>query len=197
VLEELFRPDGQDPLSTVAYFYFTNKQTETNLAVRSLISQLSPTMTSRRDDIPTALDSLYSQHSEGWQSPAIDNLISTLKSIIVSISRPYIIVSISPPYIVLDALKECKDGDELLRLIQEIHGSSSLHLLVTSRNELDIMDMMSSLGPLRVSMDESHIQDDIQLHIHKTLYHDKRYQKWSAEVKEKVETTLINGGHGM
>ncbi|KAF8524446.1 hypothetical protein JB92DRAFT_3093811 [Gautieria morchelliformis] len=187
VVDELFRSNCPDPLPAVAYFYFTNNQTETNIAVRSLISQLSLTMTSDGDDIPAPLESLYSQHSEGQQSVTLGTLISTLKSLIVSIPHPYI---------VLDALEECEDGNELLRLIQEIHGFGSLHLLATSRDQLDIADAMSSLEPLRVPMDESHIQDDIHLHIHQTLYYDKRYQ-WSPEVKEKVETTLMNGAHGM
>ncbi|KAF8512192.1 hypothetical protein JB92DRAFT_2676551, partial [Gautieria morchelliformis] len=187
LVDELFRPNGRDPLPAVAYFYFTNKQTGTNDALRSLINQLSLTMTS---DIPAALESLYSQHSEGWQSQSLTlhTLISTLKSLIASVPHPYI---------VLDALEECQDGNELLQLIQEIHGFGSLHFLATSRDELDIMDVMSSLDPLRVPMDESHIQDDIHLHIHQTIYYDQRYQKWLLEVKEKVETTLMNGAHGM
>ncbi|KAF8479869.1 hypothetical protein JB92DRAFT_2669292, partial [Gautieria morchelliformis] len=149
LVNELFLPNGRDPLPAVAYFYFTNKQTGTNVAVRSLINQLSLTMTS---DIPAAVESLYSQHSEGRQSPTLGTLISTLKSLIASI--PHL-------YIVLDALEECLDRNELLRLIQEIHGFGSLHLLATSREELDITDT------------------------------------WSPEVKEKVETSLMNGAHGM
>jgi hypothetical protein len=145
-------------------------------------------MTYLREDIPAALESLYSQHSQGQQSPTLESLISTLKCLIGTIPQPYI---------VLDALEECEDMDELLRLIEEIHGLGSIHLLATSRDELDITDVMSSLGPIGVSMDESHIQDDIQLHIHRTLCYDKPYQKWSAEVMEKVETTLINGARGM
>ncbi|KAF8528316.1 hypothetical protein JB92DRAFT_2666721, partial [Gautieria morchelliformis] len=188
LVDELFRPNGRDLLPAVAYFYFTNKQIGTNVAVRSLINQLSLTMTSHGDDIPAALESLYSQHSEGRQSPTLDTLISTLKSLIESISHPYII---------LDALEECEDGNRLLQLIQEIHGCGSLHLLATSRDELDIMDVMSSLDPLSVPMDGIHIQDDIHLHIHQTIYNNQRYQKWSLEVKEKVETTLMNGAHGM
>jgi hypothetical protein len=140
------------------------------------------------EDIPPALESLYSQRSQGQQSLTLEDLISTLKGLIGTIPQPYI---------VFDALEECEDMDELLRLIQEIHGFGSIHLLATSRDELDITDVMSSLDPIGVSMDESHIQDDIQLHIHRTLCYDKPYQKWSAEVKEMVETTLINGAHGM
>jgi hypothetical protein len=140
------------------------------------------------EDIPPALESLYSQHSQGQQSLTLEDLVSTLKCLIATIPQPYI---------VFDALEECEDMDELLRLIQEIHGFGSTHLLATSRDELDITHVMSSLDPIRVSTDESHIQHDIQLHIHKTLSYDKRYQRWPAEVKQKVETTLINGAHGM
>ncbi|KAF8507536.1 hypothetical protein JB92DRAFT_2793427, partial [Gautieria morchelliformis] len=136
LVDELFRPNFPDPLPSVAYFYFTNKQTGTNAAVRALINQLSLTMTS---DIPAALESLYSQHSEGRQPLTLDTLISTLKSLIGSIPHPYI---------VLDALEECEDGNELLRLIQEIDGFGTLHLLATSRDELEITDIMSSLDPL-------------------------------------------------
>jgi hypothetical protein len=175
-------------LPAVAYFYFTNKQTRTNVAVRSLVKQLSLAITCCGDDIPAALESLYSQHSQGQQSPTLESLTSTLKCLIGTIPQPYI---------VLDALEECEDMDELLRLIQEIHGFGSIHLLATSRDELDITDVMASLDPIRVLMHDSHIQDDIQLHIHRTLYYDKPYQKWSAEVKEEVEVTLINGARGM
>ncbi|KAF8507548.1 hypothetical protein JB92DRAFT_2680050, partial [Gautieria morchelliformis] len=131
IINELFLPCGRDQLPAVAYFYFTNKQTQTNVAVRSLIKQLSLTMTCRREDIPAALASLYSQHSQGQQSLTLETLISTLKSLIGSIPQPYI---------VLDAIEECEDRDELLGLIQEIYGFGSLHLLATSRDELDITD---------------------------------------------------------
>jgi hypothetical protein len=188
VIDELLRTCGEDQLPTVAYFYFSNKQTQTHLAVRSLISQLSLTTSCGEEVIPAALESLYSWHSEDREPPTIDHLISTLKSLILSHPQPYI---------VLDALDECEDGDELLRLIQEIHGFGSLHLLATSRTELQITDSICSLDSLKVAMDESRIQDDIRLHIHHTLYHGNQYQEWPQEVKGKVETTLVNGACGM
>jgi hypothetical protein len=108
-----------------------------------------------------------------------------------------LIETIPEPYIVLDALEECEDRDELLRLIREIHGFSSLHLLATSRDELDIRDAMSSLDTLTVAMEEDLVQEDIRLHIQQTLYRGDQYQKWSQGAKEKVETALINGACGM
>jgi hypothetical protein len=85
-----------------------------------------------------------------------------------------------------DALEECDDRDELLRLTREIHGFSSLHLLATSRDELDITDVMSSLDTLKVAMDEDLVQEDIRFHIQQTLYRGNQYQKWYQRVKEEV-----------
>jgi hypothetical protein len=186
VIDELSRRSGLDRSPAIAYFYFTNKQTQTNIALRSLIRQITLIF----KNIPDVLEQLYSQHLEGQQSPTPDSLTSTLKSIIES--TPHL-------YIVLDALEECEDDSELLKLIKEVHGWGlpSLHLLATSRDEPDIADVMCSLGSIKVHMEERLIQDDIRLHIHQILYRSDGFRKWSHEAKAKIETTLVDGAHGM
>jgi hypothetical protein len=189
VIDELTSSCGTDQSPEVAYFYFTNKQTTSDLALRSLIRQMSLAT----ESIPDALEGLYSQYSEypdGQQSPTRDDLMSTLKSIIESIPHPYII---------LDALNECEDGDELLTMITEIHGwgYGSLHLLATSRSGPEITDVMDSLDSSKVLMDENVVLDDIRIHVQNVLYRGTQFRKWSQEAKEKIETTLISNANGM
>ena len=116
--------------------------------------------------------------------------MNTLKSMIGTFSNVYIR---------FDALDEYSDRDELLRVLELIHGweIGTLHLLATSRNEPDIEVGLDSLVSHPVPMDEILVADDIQMHVVRTLGEDAKLQRYSEEEKALVETTLTEGAHGM
>ncbi|KAF8510451.1 hypothetical protein JB92DRAFT_3118991 [Gautieria morchelliformis] len=90
-------------------------------------------------------------------------------------------------YIIFDALDECPDRHKFLELMKEIHGwdFDTLHLLATSRDEQDIETTLQDLVSHQVSMDEGLVDNNIQL------------SKYSAEKKETIKNTLMDGAHGM
>jgi hypothetical protein len=137
------------------------------------------------------LAKLYSDKQDGQESPSLEELKSTLKSIIGTFEKNV--------YIIFDALDECPDRQQFLKLIKEIHGwnFNTLRLLATSRDEQDIEEALRDLILHQVSMDEGIIDSDIRVYVSRKLKDDNKLSKYSAEKKETIENTLIGGAHGM
>ncbi|KAF8527663.1 hypothetical protein JB92DRAFT_2698293, partial [Gautieria morchelliformis] len=133
---------------------------------------------------------LFSDKGNGQGSLSPEELKSTLKSIISTFEDVYII---------LDALDECTDRHRFLGLIKEIQGWNfdTLHLLATSREEHDIEKTLRDLVSHQVSMDEGLVDSDIRRYVSRKLEDDNKLSKYSAEKKETIKTTLIDGAHGM
>jgi len=183
----------ETPGFALAYFYFdfndTGKQKVSNL-VSSLIAQLCNKVV----DLPGQLKELYKRCNNGQQQAAVRELSATLSLIV----RDF-----EDVFIVIDALDECpKDGErgELLTLIEEIHARqlSRIHLLVTSRPETDIKEMlMSWVGSWAIPLQGFQVDSDINLHVRSQLSADPKLKKWPDKVKAEVEEALTAGAKGM
>ncbi|KAF8484412.1 hypothetical protein JB92DRAFT_3261754 [Gautieria morchelliformis] len=131
-----------DPSLAVAFFYFDfrSKDIKPHSLLRALIKQLSLKSIKTPATTPTTapattfnyLAQLFSDKKNGLESPSLEELKSTLKSIIGTFEKNV--------YIIFDALDECPDRHQFLKLIKEIHGWNfdTLRLLATSRDEQDI-----------------------------------------------------------
>jgi hypothetical protein len=137
------------------------------------------------------LAKLFSDKKDGEESPSLEELKSTLKSIIGTFEKNV--------YIIFEALDECPDRHQFLQLIKEIRGwnFSTLRLLATSRDEQDIEEALRDVISHQVSMDEALIDNDIRVYVSRKLKDDKKLSKYSAEKTETIENTLIDGAHGM
>src|SRR5213079_1575060 len=95
-------------------------------------------------------------------------------------------------YIIADALDECSKNrgrEELLALIKEVKEWSlpNIHLLVTSRQESDIGEVLSPLLDIpAIPIKGSQVNADIELHIRDQLATDPKLMKWSKEVKAEI-----------
>jgi hypothetical protein len=171
------------------YFDFNNKDTLPTAVLRSLIEQLSLQCAS----IPYALQSLFSRNEQGGghRDPSQEDLISTLKAILRSFQAVYI---------VFDALDECPERSRFLTVLTDIHSWEEfgmLHLLVTSRKERDIEDVLAGLISHEMRMDEGLVDGDIEVHVTRTLEDDVKFSMWSPEEKEMVKTALMKDAGGM
>ncbi|KAF8507626.1 hypothetical protein JB92DRAFT_3198641, partial [Gautieria morchelliformis] len=185
IIEELSLHCRSDPSLAIAFFYFdfNNKDTLPNVVLRSLIKQLSVRANSFQ-----VLASLFARDEP--RALGQEELMNTLKSIV----KGYQTV-----YIVFDALDECPERSRFLEAIEEINDwkLDTLHLMATSRKERDIEETLGGLISHAVYMHESLVDGDIRVHVSRTLDDDRRFRMCSAEEKEMVKTTLINGAHGM
>lgn len=182
-----FRNGGSK--NRLAYFYFDfndrEKQLVTNL-LRSIIAQISR----EGSTLPTAVEELFSRHKEQSQQPSRDTLMRTLLSVLRD-DKDY--------YIIIDALDECAEREILLDTLSELagHGMKNLHTLLTSRHEQDIKGELEPIVSKTVHIQNDMVDEDIRLHVRKCLEIDRKLKKWPDSIKGEIETSLVEGAHGM
>ena len=185
----------------MAYFYFDfrdlNKKTCHDL-LRSLVFQLS-TRSSSCCDI---LHHVYTTHENGTWQPSDDTLKECLKEMLRLLAR-------GPTFIIMDALDECPDSPgipsprhEVLQLVKEIVelGLQELHILATSRPEVNIRSVLEPLEFRSVSLhDESGQKGDIADYVRTIvdLSPSTAMRTWTADDKNLVTETLTERADGM
>jgi hypothetical protein len=133
---------------------------------------------------------MYTNHSTGQQQPSTSSLTSCLKQLLEDARERFIII---------DALDECKDRTELLKLIEQINGWENyhLHLLATSRKETDIYESLSPLVSTTVCIQNEDTKGDIRLYVNEEIKRDRVLQKRPPGVRKDIEATLIKRANGM
>jgi hypothetical protein len=193
VIQDIFQHCDGDPGKAVAYFYFDFNDAEKQkpeLMIRSLICQLSEQCVK----IPATLEALHTSCDKGNRHPSIDALMSVLRHMVLEFPQAYLI---------LDALDECAQRDELLDILEQMAGwqLDRMHVLVTTRKEKDIESLLLVIvDPKHVICLQSQIVDkDIRKFVHQKLSNDKSLKRWhkSTDIRQEIETTLIQGAHGM
>jgi hypothetical protein len=165
----------QDRTSSTAYFYFDfndGAQRRHDKLVRSLVLQLS----GQDLEGQRKLEQLYSSCKHGQQQPTEGALVTILAELLANRNNVYILI---------DAIDECQPRDQLMEFIQTMMdwGSKSLHLLVTSRKERDIMDALECLVTNEICVETAEVNADIQVHIRERLQNDLKLRKWPHRSK--------------
>jgi len=176
-----------------AYFFFDGRDSQTGLQrheqlVRSLIWQFSE----QAQRMPEAIEALFNQCGSGVRQPSVESLQSTLLLVLQQFRSAYIIV---------DALDECTDRSELLDWTKEImcRKVGGLHVLATSREEVDIKIEITTLSPLSVYLGGHYVNSDIASYLDGMLLPDPKRKTWRDDVdaRNEVKTSLTKGAQGM
>ncbi|KAH7348517.1 hypothetical protein BKA65DRAFT_397574 [Rhexocercosporidium sp. MPI-PUGE-AT-0058] len=145
--------------------------------VRSLISQFSQQCVRT----PTSLDSLFSSCGNGHRQPSLDALLEILRSLIQEFPQSYI---------VLDALDECADRLELMKILEGVAGWNldGLHVLVTSRKEHEIERSLDTIVATQniICLQSDVVDRDIVTYVRQRLSDDKNLMKWHENPKQPV-----------
>jgi hypothetical protein len=187
------------PNQLVLYFYFdftdASKQTLDNV-LRSLISQLYH----KRKDTQKLLDSLFSSYDDGRRQPSCESLCKVFLQMVNQAEEIYI---------VLDALDECctRKGplsEGLLAWIQSLLDlqQSNIHLLVTSRPEHDIEQVLREVAQSDqdiVPLQSDLIKDDIRSYVHTRVRKGDGLKRWRKlpDVLDEIERVLMEKAQGM
>lgn len=180
----------------MAYYYFDfNDRAKQNVdnCPRSVIVQLCR----GAEKLPDSVQKLYDQFGRHQMEPSLGDLFEALLSVIPGRD---------PCFIILDALDEFEREDEserkdVLAMLSQIvsRGLKNLHILVTSRKESDIESILAPIvtGKLSLSQDSTEVDADIGVWVYHCLVTDFKLKRWSDSVKKEIETSLIDGAHGM
>lgn len=184
-IQHTFRETRHQHGVGIAFFYFSftdEAKQDDNGMLRTLLLQLSVQLQDSEKD----LEQLHAQYRSG--SPPVDVLLNSLRRFLGRFRDTYIL---------LDALDEsprdCK-REGVLRAIQVMRGwlIPSVHLLVTSRNELDIRGSLDPSCDQDLPIRDSEIDRDIANFVSYQLENDAKLQKWKArhqEIQEKLTTS--------
>ena len=173
----------------ISYFYFSfsdETKQDDNGMLRTLLLQLSVQLLDGERD----LEQLHALYKSG--SPPVDVLLDSLRRFLGRFRDTYIL---------LDALDEsprdCK-REGVLRAIQVIRSWSipSVHLLVTSRNELDIRESLDPSHDQNLSLRNSEVERDIANFVSYQLKNDAKLQKWKAR-HDEIQAKLTTGAQGV
>jgi Cdc6-like AAA superfamily ATPase len=166
------------------YCYFGRAQDETPHMIRWVLSQLCRQM----KDIPLEVSELY---EEGGQ-PTTAQLMDTLRTVLRSFKRIYLMI---------DALDESLERENILNFLvgiinhkqQEFAG---VQVLATSRKEHDIERALLNVST-DISLSNHYVDEDIRVFIQHRLRDDRKFNRWSQELRSEIEDALVGGAKGM
>jgi hypothetical protein len=190
------RAKGQ-PGCAVVYWYFTFTDTEKQSLANCILSLLGDAY-SNLQKTPQGLQEAYDQANFGRQQPGTKQTLELLKETLAGLSDVFIC---------LDALDECpKSRGERKGLLDAIHeicswGLESLHILATSRREVDIEGSFDALskntgGFLAVAVQGPQVKRDIEKFIRHRVQ-DRIFNSWTIKLRNEVETMLVSQAEGM
>jgi len=194
IIEYIRENDLRNSRSTLAFYYFDfndqGKQKPSNF-----LSSIAAQFCSQLPILPDRAKSLYTKCHEGRQKPVLKDLQATLGWIFKELDQVFIII---------DAIDECpeknEEREELLEIIKSMHDWSldNLHMLATSRRELDIEAVLNPLlSAPPISIQSAHIDADIRLHVQGELDAISKRKKWPKDLTTEIEETFVSSANGM
>jgi hypothetical protein len=187
VIQDLEHLIENQPGAELAFFYFTfsdaKKQSYNDLLL-SMVTELS-----RGRPIIASLLKLYeaSVPHEPSTMGLEETLIATIKRSNVS-------------YLVADALDECSEDqrDEVMQGFKRItHACPSTRILITSRKESDIEDLMHDWCGLQLAVDENSVNADIDIFVKDALATDRKLMRLSNSTKSEIQRVFHEKSDGM
>ncbi|KAH9905375.1 hypothetical protein F4778DRAFT_779715 [Xylariomycetidae sp. FL2044] len=165
------------------YYYcsYRNNQDETIPALRWIISQVcrKPVY-----NIPEEVYHMYQQNT----TADLETLIRALAILMAQMKTLYLFI---------DGVDESRPRTQLLSLLKTIITDArfqNLHLLVTSRDYIEIREVLAPLCST-IPMSNEEVDKDIKLFVTSEL--DKKFIRWREPHKDEVAEILTNKAQGM
>ncbi|ORY68357.1 uncharacterized protein BCR38DRAFT_471936 [Pseudomassariella vexata] len=188
-IQYTYRYRRSNPQVGIAFFFFTfndYRKQNTSAMLRALVLQLS----SQIDRNYTLLSRLHNSYLNA--TPPDHALLDCLRQL-VRIFRDV--------YIILDALDESpreKHQEAVLQVLNDLRNWSEpgLHLLVTSREEVEIREELEAIPEDIITMKNDAVDKDIASIVSQHLRDNRRLRKWK-EYYGRIETTLTQRTEGL
>ncbi|GKT50747.1 vegetative incompatibility protein HET-E-1 [Colletotrichum spaethianum] len=188
-IQHAFRHRRASQTIGIAFFFFTfndERKQDASAMLRALILQLSGQL----EDRQPFLSQLHDKYRNA--SPPDHALTNCLLQLVRAFKDAYII---------LDALDESPKGkhrETLLEVLTELRGwaEPGLHVMVTSRDEVDIRDELCAEADEMIRMKNEYIDSDIASFISQHLLNSRRLRKWEDH-RTRIEDELTKRAQGV
>ncbi|KAI5921727.1 hypothetical protein F4810DRAFT_722080 [Camillea tinctor] len=184
LIEQIVR---QSPREFCVYYfcYHQNTQDETIPILKWVILQLCR----KSGRIPLEIYQCFKQ----WLKPTIEVLLDAIEALVGDWDNLYLVI---------DALDESQEPwDTLLQTLRRLATEPrfcNLRILVTSREYPKISKKLNDFAISLPVMNDD-VQQDIKIFLHEALRvnPNKRFKKWSQDLLDEVEASLLHGAGGM
>lgn len=185
IIEDLLSRQKDSSLA-VAFYYFDFDDVErrdVNSLVRALVAQLLAKIPATSK----CLEIISSQIDD--EQPDVDFVLELLRKFVIELDQVYLVI---------DALDECEACEELMKLIETIHGweFDHLHILVASRQLPEIEEVVADCATSSICLQNA-INQDIHILIQERLNSDRKFQKWPCQVRSEIDKALTSRASGM
>jgi hypothetical protein len=177
----------------VVYFYFKFQRHAKEVPGTDFSVTDMPAFTTMRE-IPTSLTTFLSSYESGHRLPLPDALLEVLYQMIQEFPQSFFL---------LDALDECTDRAELMKILEKRASwrFDNLPTMVTSRKERDIERSLRFLVRERstICLQSNLADEDIRKYVLHRLFVHKDLEKWQKDpdIVYEIEAALTEGAHGM
>jgi hypothetical protein len=137
---------------TVVLTIYCNHKEQTGQTLLNLLGSLWKQLVLRKRTVTKSLLEQYEKHTKQQSRPTVDELVNQIVQELQGIQRAYIVI---------DALDECK-RDIMERLVYSVRSiSEKCRLLFTSRELLDIEELLNGFHRLDIKADTKDMEDYI------------------------------------
>jgi hypothetical protein len=192
-IQYAFRHRRSSPRIGIAFFFFVfddESKQDASAMLRALVLQLS----SQLRDNHGLLSRLHDSYRN--TTPPDHALVDYLRQLIRMFDHVYILLD------ALDESPRAKHREDLLRTLVDLRAwsESGLHLLVTSRDEPDIRDMLrNELGASDseiLSMKNESVDRDIAAFVSQHLRDNRKLRKWNDH-HDRIEAVFAERAKGV
>lgn len=101
-------------------------------------------------------------------------------------------------FIIIDAIEEASNSEEVVELLLSLAEKrlDSLHLLLSSRLEVNIRPALTSIVHVAVGIGAQHSEEDIPLCVQEYLENSPRWRRLDEADKRNIEGWLLDEAHG-
>ena len=171
----------------IASVYCDYKRQESQTTIH-LVAAILKQLVQERPLFGEPVMALYKQHADRRSRPSLDEIISTLNSIISCYSKVYI---------VLDGLDECADKDgtrsELIAKLRSLQSRADINLMVTSRFVSRVEQSFKGFPMLEIRASDA----DVKQFVAGQMNRLPNYVRHNIDIQVEIQDRIVQAVDGM
>ncbi|TAQ88653.1 hypothetical protein B7494_g3004 [Chlorociboria aeruginascens] len=170
----------------IAYIYCNFQQMDQQKAEDILASLLKRFAECRQPSLPDSVKDLYDRHKTKQTRPSIDEIFTSLQSVIASYSRVFIVI---------DALDECQAYESrfFLQKLFSLQANCEVNHFATSRSIPEVTKEFEKSMFLKIRASD----EDVQRYLDGNMFKLRESINCNRDLQEEIKTEIVKSVDGM